>query len=141
MGRHAVQRNSGTWMAFLAMTFMVVGLTGLFASFAAPLPLQRAMARDAALDEALNTGGDHAALEALRVRLDDSAAVVIDGAGPLEGRVTAARAAMRLELTREADAVAVRLRLMLGIVTLVAAVFGAMVIGAARGRDPSPATR
>ena len=35
------------------MTFVVVGLTGLFATFAAPLPLQRALLREAALDEAL----------------------------------------------------------------------------------------
>jgi len=39
--------------AFVAMAFAVVGLTGVFATFAAPLPLERALAREAALDEAL----------------------------------------------------------------------------------------
>jgi hypothetical protein len=128
-------------MAFLAMTFMVVGLTGLFASYAAPLPLQRAMARDAALDEALATGGQHDALEALRTRLDDSAAEVIDGTGPLTERVAAARAAMREQLTREADAVGDRLRLMLVIVTVVAAVFGAVVLRASQGADAAKPPR
>jgi hypothetical protein len=130
-----VQRNSGTWMAFLAMTFVIVGMAGLFASYAAPIPLQRAMARDATLDEALASGGAPAALEGLRARLDDSAAEVIDGTGPLDARVAAARAAMRAELTHEADAVGERLRLMLVIVTIVGAVFGAVVVGASRAKS------
>jgi ActR/RegA family two-component response regulator len=117
-------------MAFLAMAFVVVGLVGLFASYAAPLPLQRAMARDATLDEALATGGQKAALEPLRERLDDSAPLVIDGTGPIAGRVAAARAAMHASLMHEADAVGDRLRLELLVVTVVAAAFGAVVIGA-----------
>ncbi len=126
-----MKRNSATWMAFLAMAFAVVGLIGVFASYAAPLPLQRAMARDATLDEALATDGGKAALEPLRDRLDDSAAVVIDGSAPLADRVAAARAAMHADLTREADAVGSRLRLELLVVTVVAAGFGAVIVGAA----------
>lgn len=126
-----MQRNNGTWMAFLAMTFVVVGLTGLFASYAAPLPLERALARDAALDEALASGGQHDLLDKLRPQLDDSAAAVIDGAGPLEVRVAAARASMHTELLREADSVGTRLRLMIMVVTVVAAIFGAIILGAA----------
>jgi hypothetical protein len=121
-------------MGFLAMTFVVVGLTGLFASFAAPLPLQRAMARDAALDEALASGGKPEVLAGLRDRLDDSAAVVIDGTGPIEARVNTARGAMRAELLHDSDAVAERLRWMVVIVTLAGAVFGAVIVGASRGR-------
>jgi ActR/RegA family two-component response regulator len=117
-------------MAFLAMAFVVVGLVGLFASYAAPLPLQRAMARDATLDEALATGGQKAALEPLRERLDDSAALVIDGTGPIAERVAAARTAMHASLVHEADAVGDRLRLELLVVTVVAAAFGAVVVGA-----------
>jgi hypothetical protein len=129
--RNGVQRNSGTWMAFLAMTFVVVGLTGLFASYAAPLPLERALARDAALDEALASGGQHDLLDKLRLQLDDSAATVIDGTGPLEARVASARASMRAELLHEADSVGSRLRMMIVVVTLLAAVFGAVIVGAA----------
>jgi hypothetical protein len=127
-------------MAFLAMAFVVVGMAGFFASFAAPLPLQRAMARDAALDEALASGGKPEILAPLRERLDDSAALVIDGSGPIETRVTTARAAMRAELLNDSDAVAERLRVMLIVVTIVAAVFGAVVVGASRGKT-SPQDR
>lgn len=118
-------------MAFLAMTFVVVGLTGFFASYAAPLPLERALARDAALDDALATGGEHDALEKLRPQLDGSAAAVIDGAGPLAARVASARTTMHAELLGEAAAVGNRLRMMIVVVTLLAAVFGAVVVGAA----------
>ena len=140
-GRDSLQRNSGTWMAFLAMAFVVVGLTGLFASFAAPLPLQRALARDATLDEALATGGNPTALAALRERLDDSAAVVVDGTGPIETRVNTARAAMRVELLHDSDAVAERLRWMLVVVTVLAAVFGSVVVGASRARGDGPGSK
>ncbi len=136
-----MQRNNGTWMAFLAMTFVVVGMTGLFASFAAPLPLERAMARDAALDEALLSGGNPAVLSGLRERLDDSAAAVIDGTGPIEARVTTARTAMRAELLHESDVVGARLRLMLLVITVVAAIFGAVIVGASRTRNSAAEPR
>jgi hypothetical protein len=128
-------KNRGTWTAFLAAAFLVVGMMGLFATFAAPLPLERALAREDALDDALATEGtpDRAArLDALRDRLDDSAATVIDGKGDLRDRVAAARASMRVDLQKEADAVAARLRLLVVVVTLVAALFGAIAIGAGR---------
>ena len=124
-----MQRNTGTWMAFLAMTFAIVGLVGLFASYAAPLPLQRALARDATLDQALATGDDKAALEPLRDQLGDSASMVIEGAGPLAARVSTARADMNADFLREAAAVAARLRLMLAVVTVVAAGFGVALLG------------
>jgi hypothetical protein len=128
-----VKRNSGTWTAFLAMTFIVVGLTGLFATYATPIPLERALARDAALDEALATEGQPnqaALLEALRDRLDDSAAAVIKGTGPLAVRVAAARNAMHAELQHEADAIGDRLRFMIIVVTVLGIVFGAVILGA-----------
>lgn len=129
-----MQRNNGTWMAFLAMTFVVVGLTGLFATFAAPLPLERAMMRDTVLDEALATAGrpdQTSVLRAMRERLDTSAATVIDGAGDFAARIAAARTAMHAEMQHEADAIANRLQLLVVVVTAVAAIFGAVIIGAA----------
>ena len=124
-----MRRNTGTWMAFLAAAFGVVGLMGVFASYAAPLPFERAMARDATLDEALATGGAKPALENLRERLDDSAPVVIDGAGPITDRVATARAAMHAALQSEATEIGGRVRLELLVVTLVAAGFGLVVLG------------
>ncbi len=128
-------RNRGTWTAFLASAFLVVGLMGLFATFAAPLPLERALARETALDDALAVAGtpdQGAQLESLRPRLDDSAAAVIDGSGDLRDRIAAARVAMHVQLQREADAIAGRLRLLIVVVTFVAALFGAIVLGAGR---------
>lgn len=127
------QQNNGTWMAFLAMTFVVVGLTGLFATFAAPLPLERAMLRDTALDDALATQGQPnqaALLASLRPRLESSAAAVVDGKGDLPDRVAVARTAMHAEMQHEADAIASRLQLLVVVVTAVGAVFGAVIVGA-----------
>ena len=126
-----MKRNTGTWMAFLLVCFAVVGLMGLFASYAAPLPYERMMVRDAVLDRALQTGDDKPALEALRDPLDDSAATVIDGTGPLAGRVATARAAMHDAMLHEAAAIGSRLRLELAVVTVVAAAFGAAMLGTA----------
>ena len=126
---------SATWIAFLVMAFAVVGLTGLFATFGAPLPLQRAMARDAALDEALvasHRPDAQAAIEALRPRLDDSARLLLPVSGDMDARIAQARADMRAELGAEADATARRLRFMIGIVTAMAAVFGVAVMNFAR---------
>src|SRR6266567_1365747 len=125
--QQANRTSGGTWMAFLVMCFAVVGLVGVFASFAAQLPLDRALARDAVLDEVLVVAAQphpEAALEALRPRLDDSADAVLSPGGDLAARVAAERAAMRARFRAEAEATAYRVRLMIGIVTVMAAVFG-----------------
>ena len=127
-------RNTAPWIAFLLTCFAVVGLMGLFASYAAPLPYVRAALRDGVLDQVLQRGDDKAALEPLREQLDDSAAVVIDGTGPLAGRVATARAAMHETMAHEADAIGSRLRLELMVVTAVAAAFGAAMLVAAAAR-------
>ena len=128
-----MKRNTGTWIAFLLVCFAVVGLMGLFASYAAPLPYERMMARDAVLDQALRVGDDKPALEPLRDQLDDSAAVVIDGTGPLAARVATARTAAHESMLHEADAIGSRIRLELAVVTVVAAAFGAaMLVTASR---------
>ena len=127
-------RNTAPWIAFLLTCFAVVGLMGLFASYAAPLPYIRAALRDGVLDRALQVGDDKAALEPLREQLDDSAALVIDGTGPLASRVATARIAMRDTMARDADAIASRLRLELVVVTAVAAAFGSAMLVAAAGR-------
>jgi hypothetical protein len=130
----------GAWMAFLAMTFVVVGLTGLFATFSAPLPLERALARDAALDDALAASHrpDAAAvIEALRPRLAESADAILPVGGDMDARIGAARAAMQSRLLLEADVTAQRLRWMICVVTLTGAVFGAAILASSR-RAPAP---
>ena len=134
-----MQKPDPTWFAFLAMTFAVVGLTGIFASFAAPLPLARALARDAALNDAqaaLAAPNPAAALEALRPRLGDSAAALLPLGGDMPARIAAERGAMHARLQAEADATATRLRALIGIVTVVAAVFGCVLLGASARSRP-----
>jgi hypothetical protein len=126
---------SATWTAFLVMTFVVVGLTGLFATFAAPLPLRRALLRDTALDEALAAAhGPNAqtAIEALRPRLAETAAALLPVGGDMDARIARARTAMHASLRAEADAEARRLRWLICIVTLMGAVFGAAILHASR---------
>ena len=134
----AEQRNL-TALAFLVMAFVVVGLVGMFASFAGPLPLQRALSHEAAWDavlEAARGPNPAEAIAKLAPRLGDSAKVLA-GADPasLPVRIQAERVAARARLQAEAEAIAFRLRLLIGVVTLMAAVFGvamATVRGAPR---------
>ncbi len=123
-----MKRNTAPWIAFLAMAFAVVGLVGVFATYAGPLPYERMMSHDVALDEALAAGDSKAALEPLRERLGDDADRVIEGKDPLAARVAMARGANHAEMVHEADAIAFRLRLELVVVTIVAAVFGAVTL-------------
>ncbi len=123
-------RQNLSWVAFLLMCFAVVGLTGLFASYGPLIPLERGVARNAVLDQALaeGRGPDGAArLEALRDPLGSLAGIVLVP-GDIVDRVLAARAVVRSEETREAASVAYRVRLMLGIVTLLGGLFGAGVM-------------
>ena len=131
---HAVARPNGTLTGFVAMAFAIVGLVGLFATYAAPLPLERALARTAALDEALAAaaGPDYAAtLDRLRPRLAESAAPLAPGPA-LEARILAERDAARDRFRAEADATAVRLRWLVCLVTLTGAAFGIAMMGAGR---------
>lgn len=127
----------GTWIAFLFMAFAVVGLTGVFGTIAAPMARDRALAREVALDDALATpraAEPRAALEALRPRLDDSAAAVIDGTAPLDERVAAERSAARARFAADAAATDRRLLWLVCVITAMGAAFGAAVLGAATRR-------
>jgi hypothetical protein len=117
-----------SWYAFLVLAFAVVGLTGLFATYAAPIPLHRAIDREAALTAAAETT-DPQALAALRPRLGDSADAVLAPGPDREARIAAERIAMRARLEREAAITATRLRWLIVIITLAAAVFGAVLLG------------
>lgn len=128
-------RNSATWTAFLVMCFAIVGLTGLFGTFATTVPLYRALARYAALDEVLAVSRQPDAavqLDRLRPQLAESAAAVLQGEGTVEERVARERAAMRARQEHEAEGVAWRIRVMVLVVTLMAALFGVFVMGLSR---------
>ncbi len=127
--------STGTWTAFLAMAFIIVGLAGMFASYAAPLPLARALERESALDaaQAAAHGPDaQAAIEALRPRLGDSADALLPVGGDMDARIAAARRAMRAELAEDARVAALRSRWIIGVVTAMGIAFGAAVLHASR---------
>jgi len=125
-------------IGFLAMCFAVVGLTGLLALHVVRLPLERALAREAVLDRAVaaSRAGDAAAVEALRPLMGDSARVVLPAGADFEARVAGERVAMRARLSAESKEVALRMQAMLGLVTLLAGGFGAMVMLAGRRETP-----
>jgi hypothetical protein len=123
-------------IGFMAMAFAVVGMTGLLAVTIAPLPLHRALQREAVLDEALAAAGNRAALEALRPRLGDSAAAVLAPGADVPAQVAAERIAQRARRIAEAEATGRRLMIMLGIVTLLAAAFGVGMLMAGRRIAP-----
>ena len=123
--------GGGAWAGFLAAAFAVVGMIGLVGTYSAPLPYQREARREVVLDQVLVTppGGQQ---EGLREALGDSADAVLKGDGPIAPRVAAERAAMRVRFAAEADATAQSLRLLIVVVTLMAAIFGALALGMQR---------
>jgi hypothetical protein len=129
-----------TWAAFLVMCFAVVGLVGVFGTFASALPLRREIAREATLDEAvLAVRGPNpdAAIAALKDRLDDSAATLIPLPANPEAAISAERLAMRARFVAEAAATSSRVQMMIAIVTVMAAVFGsALMAFGARSASP-----
>jgi hypothetical protein len=141
-----MQKLDLNWFAFLALTFLVVGATGLFATFAAPIPAERALAREQALDEAAlaaRAPDAVARLEALRPRLGDSAAALLPAGGDMAARIAAERLAMRARFAQDAAATARRLHWLIGVATLASAAFGCALLGAAASqnrRNPTAVT-
>ncbi len=129
-----MRKIDSTWFAFLVMTVAVVGLVGIFATYAAPIPLQRALQRDAALNEAraaLAGPEPQAALEKLKQRLGESAAALLPFGGDMAARIEAERLAMHARLERDAAYTASRLRWLLVAITTMGAVFAAAILGIA----------
>ncbi len=128
----------GNWMIFAAMAVGIVGLTGVFATYATPLPLQREIAREAALDAALDTARSpdpQAAMAALSDRLGDSAPALAGAPADLADRVARERLAMRARFATEASGLAAQLRLLIIVITVMGALFVALVVGGfSRGR-------
>ena len=125
----------GVWAAFLAVCFLVVGLMGLFASYAGQIPLERAAYRLHLLDQVQAAAREPDAagrLTELRPLLADRANAVLDGAGPLDARLDAERKAALAEGVAESDAVSLRVRIMLLVVTVMSAAFGIGVMSIAR---------
>jgi hypothetical protein len=129
------QKIDGSRIGFLATSFLIVCLVGVFASYAAPIPYARGLLKEQALDEALATAGtpDQAArLTALSDRLGEQADLVLHGSGPLPQRIAQARAAARAEAMTEGQAEASQLRLLVIVTSIVCAIFGMALSGVGR---------
>jgi hypothetical protein len=130
-----VNKDGGAWTGFLVMAFVVVGLVGAMATFAAQIPFERALARSAALDQALivSREPDSAAkLDALRPALDDSADHILTGPGDMATRVAAERARMFQAFGEDARDTGFRLRIVLAVFTAAAALFGVVILSIVR---------
>ena len=128
-------RTSGPWIAFMTTLFVLVGLCGLFASFAVGIPLERALSRGATLDALLADPDPAARLQAMRPALG-TLAEPLNAPGPLPARVAAARAQVAEEQRRESASVNYRVRLMICVVTLLAAALGGGIGALARKGAP-----
>ncbi len=130
-----MNKDGGAWTGFLVMAFVVVGLVGAMATFAAQIPFERALARSAALDQALivSREPDSAAkLDALRPALDDSADHILAGPGDMATRVAAERARMFQAFGEDARDTGFRLRIVLAVFTAAAALFGVVILSIVR---------
>lgn len=119
---------------FLACAFLVVGLTGVFATYAVPVPLERALQRDAAIDQAgqvLDAPDAAARLQAMAPALGEQAGLLAEAGTPVAARVARAHEAARAELSREAEAIATRMRWLIVQLTVCAAGFGIAVLAVA----------
>ncbi|MGI4940840.1 MAG: hypothetical protein ACRYHQ_09810 [Janthinobacterium lividum] len=128
-------RPQATWTAFLLMCFALVGLTGMFASYAVSIPLDRTLARTAVLDGVLAEGRqpDPARQATLRMMLGPEVGPrVLDGPGELFDRVAAQREIVLQEGAQEERSVVHRIRVLVAVVTVMAGVVGSGIMGLAR---------
>lgn len=128
-------------MGFLAAAIAVLGMVGVMATYIAPLPLERALRHEAALDDAAAAVLDSnpaASIAALAPRLGDNAAAVQPKPGDspqrMMARINDRRAAMRAQLLAQSNETGARLRVMIAVCTLMAAGFGALAVHASRRR-------
>ncbi len=123
-------------IGFLLSCFLLPGLVGTFASFSIPAPVVDAMHQEAALDAVLaapSPAAQQAAIANLVNATDeDTAALVLNGTGPVAARIAAARANMHREVLAEARSAAYRIRLMVITMTVLGACFGVALLGVGR---------
>ncbi len=129
--------DRAAWTAFLLMCFALVGLSGLFATYATTIPLERALIRTGTLDAVLDAARAPDAavrLAALRPALGDRADAVLSGPGDLWDRVAAERAVVLDEQGREARSVVHRTRVLVIVVTLMASLVGCGIMALGQRR-------
>ena len=118
--------NRNVWIAFLLVCFLLTGMVGLFASYGPSIPLERALHRITAVDDA-STGGTLDA-PALTLALGRAADDVLTGPGDVQARLSRARAAIIADAEEDQAGVGARTRLMIFVVTGLAAALGTGIL-------------
>ncbi len=124
--------QGSAWGGFLVMAFIVLGLCGLFSTYAAQLPYQRALYADARLDAARDAPDAPAQLARLRAALGDDGAGAFDGTGDIVQRIDHAHRVLTQHFQRQGADIALRLRIVLVVFTAAASLFGVMVVSVLR---------
>jgi hypothetical protein len=120
--RSSAAANRNVWIAFLLCCFLLTGMVGLFASYGPSIPLERALHRIQAVDAATANGTLDAA--ALKLNLGDAAQDVLTGPGDVPARLARARDAIIADAIEDEAGVGARTRLMIFVVTAIAAALG-----------------
>ncbi len=119
-----------TWIGFLAMAFAIVGLAGLFASYALPVALDRAIAQTAQLED----GGESPQARIVAALGEAGARPILQASDSDAAKLQAAARAILRQAAAEQDATALRLRWLIVVVSIMGALFGAAVLGAGGSR-------
>jgi CHASE3 domain sensor protein len=119
-----------TWIGFLAMAFAIVGLAGLFASYALPVALDRAIVQTAQLED----GGDSPQARIIAALGEAGAKPILQAQDSDSAKLQAAARAILRQAAAEQDATALRLRWLIVVVSIMGALFGAAVLGAGGSR-------
>nr|WP_321984899.1 hypothetical protein [uncultured Lichenicoccus sp.] len=127
-GTSDTRRSNSAWGGFLVMAFIVLGLCGLFSTYAAQLPFQRALYADARLNAARNAPDATVQLDRLRDALGDDGVGAFDGTGAIGQRIEHARRVLTQHFQQQGADIALRLRIVLVVFTAAAALFGVMVV-------------
>jgi hypothetical protein len=128
--------DSRPWSGFLTMAFVVLGLCGLFATYAAQLPYQREFFAEAKLDAAIGAPDAAARLDMLRSTLGEDGLGAFPATGDVRERIETARHILRRHFQEQAADIALRLRIVIVVFTGAAALFGLMVVSILR-RPPT----
>ena len=126
------KHGSGAWSGFLVMAFIILGLCGLFATYAAQLPYQREVFAESKLDAARDAPDAPALLDRLRETLGDDGAGAFPAGGDVGQRIETARHVLRRHFQDQAADIALRLRIVIAVFTGGSALFGLMVVSILR---------
>ena len=128
-----VKSGNAAWGGFLVMAFVVLGLCGVFATYAAQLPYQRELFAEAKLDAAIGAPDAQDRLDRLRDTLgEDGSGAFPSARVDMRDKLETTRRLLRLHFQQQAADIALRLRIVLTVFTGASALFGLVVVSVLR---------